>query len=158
MIGLSFFGFMGFILGQKLARRLHLRPAWSLILAPLLFVAPMIDEIIGRWQFNQMCEKESVIWLNPNWRKVKAVRDASPHSFTQADWGLIPIEIQKLEYIDVATGQPVLSYRALHTDGGIALGKFGLGLGGTSSCWPKNELEIRKMIDIETLLNQGKSK
>jgi hypothetical protein len=74
------------------------------------------------------------------------------------NWTLIPIRKQRLKYVDAETGQPFMSNTGLHTKGGLLLGTFGLGLGGTTSCWPKNDNEIYKMIDIDTLIQKGKSK
>lgn len=164
MIGLMFCGALGLwfvfaiYLGRKLPIWCNLKPVWSFLFVPLVFFAPVLDEFIGRWQFNQLCEKEAVIWLSPNWKGVEAVRNVSSSFFSNASWTFIPIQIQPLEYVDASTGQPFMSYSALHTKGGLLLGTFGLGLGGATSCWPKKEIEIRKMVDIDKLIKKGETK
>ena len=163
MIGLIFYGaitlwvFIALNLGHKIPKWFKLKPAWSWLFVPLVFFAPVMDEVIGRWQFNQLCEKEAVIWLSPDWKDVQAVRDVE-HPFTKSSWTFIPIQIQTEEMVDATTGQPFMSYSALHTRGGLLLGTFGQSLGAPTSCWPKNLHEIYKMIDIDTLIQKGKSK
>lgn len=51
-----------------------------------------------------------------------------------------------------------MTYNALHAKGGLLLGKLGLGLGGTTTCWPEDKHEILKKIDIDKLLEKGDSK
>ncbi|MBG7619258.1 hypothetical protein I5R65_07255 [Herbaspirillum sp. AP02] len=146
-----------FYFGRAIPRWLGLKPAWSFLFVPLAFIAPIADELIGRWQFKRLCEKEAVVWLNPNWKSVKTVRNVSPELFSQVPGTAIPIEIQPVTYIDAETGQPFMNYNAVHTSGGLLLGKLGFGLGGTTTCWPKDELEIRKKINMKNLLNKEKS-
>jgi hypothetical protein len=146
-----------FYFGRAIPRWLGLNPTWSFLFVPLAFIAPIADELIGRWQFKRLCEKEAVVWLNPNWKSVKAVRNVSPDSSEPVHGTVIPIRIQRLAYIDAETGQSVMTYSAVHTKGGMLLGKVGLGLEGTTTCWPKDEIEIRKKIDIENLLINEKS-
>lgn len=163
MIGLLFIGAIGIwllvacFLGGKLPQWLKLKQAWSWVFVPLVFFAPVLDEAVGRWQFARLCERESVVWLSPDWQSVKAVRDV-PHPFTQAEWTSIPIEIQHVERIDAETGRPFMSYKAFHTSGGVLLGRLGFGLGNSTSCRPNNRDEISKTIDIDNLLEKGKSK
>lgn len=147
-----------FYFGRAIPRWLGLRAAWSWLFVPLAFVAPIADELIGRWQFKRLCEKEAVVWLNPDWKSVKAVRDVSPGPFSPVRGTAIPIDIQPVIYIDAETRQPFMTYNGVHTVGGLLLGKLGLGLGGTTSCWPKDDNEILKKVNIGNLLNIGKSK
>ncbi|MCI1012612.1 hypothetical protein HWE04_02020 [Herbaspirillum sp. C7C2] len=146
-----------FYFGRAIPRWLGLKRAWSYLFVPLAFLAPIVDELIGRWQFKRLCEKEAVVWLSPDWESVRAVRNVSPDSSEPVRGAVIPIRIQRLAYIDAETGRSVMTYSAVHTKGGMLLGKLGLGLEGTTTCWPKDELEIRKKIDIENLLIKEKS-
>jgi len=164
MIGLLFIvGFVvwlvsAFYFGRAIPRWLGLRPAWSWLFVPLAFIAPIADELIGRWQFKRLCEKEAVVWLNPDWESVRAVREVSPKSSTPVRGTVIPIRIQRAAYIDAETGQPFMTYNGVHTKGGLLLGTLGLGLGGITSCWPKDDSEILKKVDIDNLLSMGESK
>lgn len=40
---------------------------FSVLLFPLILVTPVADELIGRWQFNRLCEREAVVTLSPDW-------------------------------------------------------------------------------------------
>ena len=96
--------------------------------------------------------------VNPDWESVRAVREVSPKSSTPVRGTVIPIRIQRAAYIDAETGQPFMTYNGVHTKGGLLLGTLGLGLGGITSCWPKDDSEILKKVDIGNLLNMGESK
>ncbi|MFS2113594.1 hypothetical protein [Herbaspirillum frisingense] len=146
-----------FYFGRAIPRWLGLKRAWSYLFVPLAFLAPIVDELIGRWQFKRLCEKEAVVWLSPDWESVRAVRNVSPDSSEPVRGTVIPISIQQAIYVDADTGQPFMNYNAVHTNGGLLLGTLGLGLGGTTTCWPKDKHEIRKMISIENLLTEEKS-
>jgi hypothetical protein len=144
-------------IGRKLPQWLKLKPTWSRLFIPLVFLAPVIDEAIGRWQFARLCDREAVVWLSPNWQSVKAAR-SNRYPFIEVGWTFIPIRIQRIEQVDAATGEPFMSYTGFHTSGGLLLGRLGLGLGQSTSCWPKNDNEVLKMIDIDYLLTKGNSK
>jgi hypothetical protein len=163
MIALLFYGvialwaLVAIYLGCKFPRWFKLKQAWALLFTPLVFFAPVIDEFIGRWQFKRLCKKEAVIWLSPNWMSVEAVRETTLPS-AKAKWAWMPIRIQRYEYVDAVTGKPFMSSTYLSTKGGLLLGTFGFGLDGITSCKPKNLHEIYKMIDIDALIQKGKSK
>jgi hypothetical protein len=163
MIGLMFLVIIGFwimtsiFIGRRLPRWLKLKPVWSWLFIPLVFFAPVMDEAIGRWQFARLCDREAVVWLSPNWQSVQAAR-SSRYPIIDAGLTFIPIRIQRVEHVDAATGLPFMSYIGFHTSGGLLLGRLGLGLGQSTSCWPKNDSEVLKMIDIDNLLEKGKSK
>ncbi len=164
MIALLFYGaialwaLLAIYLGCKFPRWFKLKQAWTLLFTPLVFFAPVVDEVIGRWQFKQLCEEEAVIWLSPNWKSVEAVRDASPELFSEAEWTVISIKIQHEKLVDAKTGQPFMLYSALHTNGGFVLDKLGAGLGNTTSCWPEKIDEVYKMVNIDTLTQKVSSK
>jgi hypothetical protein len=126
----------------------------SVMLFPLVLTAPIADELIGRWQFNRLCEREAVVTLSPDWEKVKRARRVSlPRS--EVAGALIRIYSQGGEYVDVDTGKTFMTYPYFYTYGGLLFGRLGLGLGGSTSCLPKNAQAIEKMINFYELLKQG---
>ncbi len=163
MIALLFYGvialwaLVAIYLGCKFPRWFKLKRAWTLLFTPLVFFAPVVDEVIGRRQFKQLCEKEAVIWLSPNWKSVEAVQ-VIRHPLIKASSTFIPVDIQRSEYVDAGTGQQFMSKTALHTKGGLLLGTLGLGLGTITSCWPKNRDEVSKMVEIDKLIKNGESR
>ena len=133
------------------------RTACSVLLFPLVLAAPVADELIGRWQFHRLCEREAVVTLSPDWERVKAARRVSlPRSDVAG--ALIPIYSQGSEYVDVDTGKTFMTHPHFYTYGGVLFGRLGLGLGGSTSCLPKNAQAIEKMINFYELLKQGEMK
>lgn len=129
----------------------------SVLLFPVVLVAPVADEIIGRWQFNRLCEREAVVTLSPDWEKVKRAL-AKELPTIPIDGYAIPIRVQRGEYVDMDTGQPFLAFKAFHTKGGLLFGRLGLGLGQTTSCWPKNLTKVMNEINSDLLIKNGKTK
>lgn len=125
------------------------------IVFPVLLILPLMDEIIGQLQFTRLCEREAVTWLNPDWEKVKRAKKVETQ-FSPVSGHLIPIRVQRVEYVDADTGKTLLSYKAFHTKGGLLFGRLGLGMEQTRSCWPKDDDLLMKKIDIDRLLNQGR--
>lgn len=131
--------------------------ALSVLLFPVLLAAPVADEIIGRWQFNRLCEREAVVTLSPDWEKVKRARLVSlPRSDVAG--ALIRIYSQGGEYVDIDTGKTFMTYPHFYTYGGFLFDRLGLGLGGSTSCLPKNAQAIEEKINFYELLKQGESK
>lgn len=133
------------------------KTATTVLIFPVLFVLPMADEIIGRWQFSRLCEREAVVTLNPDWEKVKGARLVSQPR-REVSGTLIQIYSEPSKYVDVATGTAFMTYPYFYTHGGMLLGRLGLGLGGLTSCHPKNAQAIQKMINFYELLKQGEMK
>jgi energy-coupling factor transporter transmembrane protein EcfT len=161
MIGLMFLGV--FALWVWLAIYLGLKiPKWfgwkwknaiSALLIALFFAAPFVDEVVGMRQFKQLCKERDVVNLSPEASQVKRAKSADlPIVELSGYW--IEIQSQPVAYIDIDTGKQFVSYVALHTQGGRIAGK--LLMGGMHSCWPKNETEILKKLDIDNLVNKGK--
>jgi len=159
MIGILFL--VGIVVWLAVAVMLSLRiPRWvgmtkhtvvvSLLLFPIVLTAPFADELIGQWQFNRLCEREAVVTLSPDWEKVKRVahRDLP---IVDLEGYVIPIRLQREEYIDTATGQLFVSKKAFHTKGGFLM-RHGLGLDGTTSCWPPKHESVYRDINLERLL------
>jgi hypothetical protein len=126
----------------------------SVLMFPLVLTAPVADDLIGRWQFYRLCDKEAVVTLSPDWEKVKAARD-NDEPTTSLEGYAIPIRVQRVEFVDANTRQPFLTYKGFHTKGGFLM-RHGLGLGGTTSCWPKDKTQLLNKVNIDQLLKQGK--
>lgn len=119
----------------------------------MLLVAPIAQDIVGMWQFDQLCKERAVVWISPEATTVKRAKDTSPGTIELAGYW-IPIRLQRAEYSDVETGKPFLAEVGLHTKGGL-VGSVA-SLGNTRSCWPQANREVFKELDIDKLLKQGK--
>lgn len=129
----------------------------SVLLFPVVLALPVADELIGRWQFSRLCEREAVVRLSPDWEKVKRARRVSlPRS--DVTGALIPIYSQGSEYVDADTGKTFMTHPHFYTYGGLLFGRLGLGLGGSTSCHPKNSEAVLKQINFYELLKQGEDK
>lgn len=163
MIGISFlFGIglwliLAILLSQRIPRWLgvskHTTIA-SVLLFPLVLMAPIADDLIGRWQFYRLCERESVVTLSPDWMRVKRAREGGG-PITELKGYAIPIKAQHGEFLDADTGRPFLSYQSFHTKGGFLLGQLGLGLGQTASCWPADLTRVMNEVNTDSLIKQG---
>ncbi|HCX81528.1 MAG: hypothetical protein A3E00_15255 [Curvibacter sp. RIFCSPHIGHO2_12_FULL_63_18] len=161
MIGILFFiGFglwliAAIMLSAKIPRWLGMSKhttAASWLLFPLLLVAPIADELIGRWQFNRLCEREAVATLSPDWEKVRRATHREIPT-VELDGYFIPIRLQREEYFDRDSGKTFISKLAFHTKGGFLM-RHGLGLDGTTSCWPPKHESIYREINLEQLLKE----
>jgi len=124
----------------------------GLLLFPALLVAPVIDEVLGMRQFEQLCKQRAVVHVSPEANQVKRAKQTSlPTVELSGYW--IAIRSQPVEYVDVDTGKAFLTYEGFHTKGGRIAG-IAL-MGGTHSCWPKDDTEILKQLNIDKLLEQG---
>lgn len=72
MIGLIFFGAIGLwilvaiYLGRKLPTWLKVNPKWSWLFVPLVFFAPVMDEVIAIPQAYALCKQaEEAFWYDP---------------------------------------------------------------------------------------------
>jgi len=124
---------------------------WSLLLFPILVIAPIVDELVGMRQFEQLCKERAVVHVSPDADQVKrAKRGDSSYVALPGYW--INITSQPVAYVDVDSEKVFLSYEILHTKGGRIAG-IAL-LGGEHSCAPKDRSETKRL-DIDRLLKQG---
>lgn len=124
---------------------------------PVVLLLPMADEIIGRWQFHRLCEREALVTLSPDWEKVRRARRLDDPIVTTKGY-VIPIRLQQLRYEDIDTKQLFLTINVFHTQGGFLFGRLGLGLGRTTSCSPDDRIQIFNKLNIDQLLKQGAAK
>lgn len=115
-------------------------------------VLPFADELVGRWQFKQLCDQEAKVWVAPNATAVQAAKKAS--LMKDVPGRIFPISAQVSEYVDATTGEPFLRITAFHTSGGLVM-RAGLNMGSSSSCWPPRWEESHKTLQIDELLERG---
>lgn len=96
------------------------RPVVGVGIFVLILPLPLVDEIVGGRQFEQLCKENSTIHAD----KVKAAGKAvylnsPPDIYIQGTW--LPIRLQHWRYVDVMTGDPVVSFNILHATGGLLI-------------------------------------
>lgn len=108
-------------LAFKLVRRIPIavaaRVVLGLVVAPLLFVAPMADEIAGARQFEALCRPENAVQVHFKVNHPRDLRQVHKGHGTVAG-RLIPIGVQQTDYLDRKTGAVAASIKAYSTEGG----------------------------------------
>ena len=129
----------------------------SVLLFPVVLAAPIADDLIGRWQFYRLCDREAVVTLSSDWEGVKRARMVSLPR-TDVAGSLIPIYSQGAEYVDADSGKTFMKYPYFYTYGGFLFGRLGIGLGGSTSCHPMNSEAVVRQTNLYELLKQGGAK
>lgn len=132
----------------------------SWLLFPLILVAPMLDDIIGKRQFRELCDTQAKVWVSPDWRQVKraTARDLPTQKLGISEGYVIPISLRQTEYYDKDTGKLFSSETSFSTYGGVLMrpeGGLGLGLGLGTQCWPPNWISAHREINLSQLLIKG---
>ena len=97
------------------------RKYWRLPLAIVLFLVlvplPLIDEIVGGRQFEQLCKENSTIQVNRATAVGRTVYLAqTPSVKIKGTW--VRVTLQPWRYVDATTGEVVVSYNTLGARGG----------------------------------------
>jgi hypothetical protein len=118
------------------------RGAISTVLFFVFLPMPLMDEIIAKKQFEKLCKENESIHID----KEKAVGrtvylDLVNNHKVEIKGSLVPIRLQPMRYVDVKTGEVIVSYNTLQVDGGILVRMLSIPSNGPatfkSSCDPK---------------------
>lgn len=154
------------MVNNYLSNRIYglLRPKWRkapvrVLLFLMFLILPVVDEIIGYWQFNRICQYESAIYLSDDWKKVKRARSVRLDGSKKLSGYATRIEETEHKYQDLDTGRIFLKYKSFRNYGGLLLDKAGLRMSAEPpNCRPINVSEVRKEINLQKLLDQGEFK
>jgi hypothetical protein len=91
-------------------------PLRGLVLAGLT-VLPVADEVLGRFQFAELCEKYTAIQISEMRTAGRTVYLADLPDVRVTD-GLLPITSKPWHFVDVDTRTTLVSYNTLMADGG----------------------------------------
>lgn len=104
-------------------------PAAVVIFAALLPL-PLIDEIVGGRQFEQLCNRNSTIQVDLEKAVGKTVYLAeTPDVDVDGTW--LRIVMKQYRYVDATTGESILSYVELMARGGWLIRTLAISEGGT---------------------------
>jgi len=120
----------------------------------VVIALPFTDEIVGRIQFQYLCNTEAKVWVTPDAGNVVAAHHQSDN--TQRTGYAFPIREQSSTYLDTGTWKPFFKHTAFHTPGGWVM-RSGLNLGHSSSCWPENWGAPYREFDIDAMLKRGET-
>jgi len=117
---------------------------WRIPIFILLFFAlmplPLIDEIVGAWQFKKLCKANSGIQIDPALASGKTVYlSRTPDVEIQGTW--VHIVLKPWRFIDAMTGETIVSYNTLAAGGGLLYRGFtegGVPMTFAGHCSPRN--------------------
>ncbi len=126
----------------------------SVILTGIFFIAPVTDEIIGGFQFRELCKSSSKIIYDEKTARNKTVvyqkaRDRKINEY------FLPITERYWSYKDVNTGEILVSWKTYDADGGWASHLIGFPEGGSSPytfnghCAPAGWWEVLGKLNIK---------
>jgi hypothetical protein len=131
----------------------------TLALVPL----PLIDEIVAKGQFERLCEVNATTSVNRESARGKAVYLADvPDVEIKDAW--VRIILQPRRFVDVNTGETVVSYSTLVAEGGRLVQILGISEGNTpltfkSWCKPKDQRNVDELFrDLQITVLRRSSK
>lgn len=113
-----------------------------MILVPTLMTAPLVDELIGKRQFEQLCKDNATIHVDRETAVGKTVYFVpQPAVEVKGTWVRVVLKLRR--FVDATTGETVVTYNELMADGGwlvrtliISEGRVPLSFRG--DCVPQN--------------------
>lgn len=119
---------------------------WAYVLRMILFLAllplPLVDEIVGKRQFDTLCSENAMIQVDPAKAVGRTVYLADlPDIEIKGPW--VRVVSKPWRFIDATTGETVVGYNTLQAAGGVFTRTLGIFDGGVpltfrGSCAPAN--------------------
>ena len=104
-------------IAKKLPQRWWKTPL-SLLIFIVFLIAPVIDEIVGGWQFKRLCETNADIQVNKETAIGRTVYLAKvPDVEIKGTW--VRVALQPRQFVDQTTGDIVVSYNSVIASGGL---------------------------------------
>ena len=145
-----------FWIAHKITKLITKKSGFPFVVIYLMILAlPFADEIVGRAQFQILCDNEAKVWVSPTANEVTAAKKLEKGITTLSGYAF-RIREQSVTYIDANTGEEFYKFKAFHTPGGWIM-RSGLNLGHSTSCWPSKWSSRENGIDIDLLLKNGKN-
>ncbi|ODS22970.1 hypothetical protein AB835_11240 [Candidatus Endobugula sertula] len=135
----------------------------------IVLILPIMDEIVGGWQFRSLCKENTIINVDRSTAVGKTVYLAKSSSINvENSW--VNIVYEPRIFVDIKTNESIISFNDLIADGGLLVHMVDFWEGRTpmifdASCVPINnqDLEILfKQLNIKVVprpeLNNGELK
>lgn len=124
-----------------------------LALFPVLLLLPVADEVIGKQQFDCLCEKYAVQVIDEQNALNSRVESVGGRDDWYAVGTVIRIRIQPWIYQDIMTRKILVSYHTLHAEGGWLIRSLGISettspLLFNRSCAPPDERAFLEKFNI----------
>lgn len=111
---------------SRLSRGSVARTALAAVSFSVLLPLPIADELIGGYQFRQLCAANAVLRVGvptPEGRTTKVVIQPAN---ARVPGTAIPIFHSYLEYVDIRTGESVVSFSTYVAKGGLLIRSLGI--------------------------------
>lgn len=135
-------------LSKTLTQKLPIA-TWRIPVALLIFAVllplPLIDEIVGARQFEQLCKENSEIQVDKLAAQGQTIYfNPQPHVEIKGTW--LKVVSQPHQFIDGRTGKQVVNYNTLLATGGKLIKVLGISEGGMpltfyGSCAPTENIK-----------------
>lgn len=121
--------YLALLIGSKIPKRWggSWNASWVFL---LLLPMPLIDEIVGKREFERLCQENSTIKVDRETASGKTVYLADLPA-TQINGTWVPIRLQPWRYVDAATGEVIVSFNILQAKGGRFIRILGISEGNT---------------------------
>lgn len=100
---------------------------WRLVIAGIFYsvlvASPLYDEILGSFEFAQLCKENSMFEFDPVTAKGKTVYFVSP-PIKPISGRWINFYIKETNYRDVKTNEIIFQYKAVYSESGKLMRKF----------------------------------
>lgn len=126
---------------------------WAYVLRAVLLLAllplPLIDELVGKHQFERLCRENAGIQVDRA-RATGGTVSLSPQPTRDIEGTWVRVVVQPWRFVDVNTGETVVSYNTLQAVGGVFIRTLGISEGGVpltfaGSCEPGGVVDPLKL-------------
>jgi hypothetical protein len=119
-----------------------LRLTFAVLLMSVLMPLPLIDEIVGQRQFEQLCKDNATIHVDRATAVGKTVYFV-PQPAVEIKGTWVRVVMKPKRFVDATTGETVVNYNELMADGGRFIRTLGIFEGGvpltfSGTCVPAN--------------------
>lgn len=98
-------------------RRPVLRGIARILLTAILIPVPVLDEVVGYYQFSSMCEENAYIHVDRFARGKTVYSAGGQHTKARGTW--LPIRLDQWNYVDVVNNKLVFGYVEIQAQGGL---------------------------------------
>ncbi len=152
-------GAVVFWLSKTLTKKLPIA-TWRIPVAVVIFASllplPLIDEIIGGMQFEQLCKDNSEIQVDKFAVQGKTIYfNPQPYIEIKGTW--VKVVSQPHQFVDSKTGKQVINYNTLLATGGKFIKALGISEGGMpltfyGNCAPNENIRnLFKTLDLTVM-------
>lgn len=112
-------------LSVKITKRLpesKWRPLIGIALFIMLLPLLLIDEMVGKRQFERLCRENSTIYIAPDAKGRTVYLAETPDKVAKGTW--VRIVLHPWRYVDATTGETIVSYNSFQAGGGWFMRRF----------------------------------